>query len=165
MLEESKISPNRIPGSGHANSPQLVSRDCASTAIWLTWVAAALLVLLVARSLQPNTSGFGTHTQLGLPGCLFMHWTGLPCPACGLTTTFSLLAHGSLRAGVACHPVGALLFTLTCLSVPFGVGALLADVSVARALSHLQARRVCVALAGALLLQWFMSLAHVVLAH
>ena len=129
--------------------------------MWLTWVAAALLVLLLARRLAPNTSGFGTHTQLGLPGCLFQHWTGLPCPACGLTTSFSLLAHGSLRAGVACHPVGALLFTLTCLSVPFGVGALLADVSVVRVLSHLQARRVCVGLASALLLQWFLSLARV----
>lgn len=164
MLEESKTSPNRIPGGGHANSPQLVSRRCANTAIWLTWVAGALLVLLIARRLEPNTSGFGTHTQLGLPGCLFQHWTGLPCPACGLTTSFSLLAHGSLHDGVACHPLGALLFTLTCLSVPLGVGALLADVSVAEALSHLQARRVCVALAGALLLQWFLTLARMALA-
>jgi hypothetical protein len=142
----------------------LVSRRCANTVIWLTWVAVALLVLLTATRLQPNASGFGTHTQLGLPACLFFDWTGLPCPACGMTTSFSLLAHGWLRAGVACHPVGALLFTLTCLSVPFGVGALLADVSVTRALSHLQARRVCVALAGALLLQWFLGLVRLALA-
>lgn len=132
--------------------------------MWLTWVAAALFVLLIARHLQPNASGFGTHTQLGLPACLFLKWTGLPCPTCGLTTSFSLLAHGALRAGVACHPVGALLFTLTCLSVPLGVGALLADVSLGRALSHLQAPRVCVALAGALLFQWFLSLARAALA-
>ena len=122
------------------------------------WVASALLVLLTARSLQPSASGFGTHTQLGLPGCFFLRWVGVPCPACGLTTSFSLLAQGSLRAGVACHPVGAALFTLTCLSIPFGVSALLADVSVVQALTRLRARRVCVTLAGALLLQWFLGL-------
>lgn len=127
--------------------------------LWLTWVAGALLVLLTARNLQPNISGFGTHTQLGLPACWFHAWTGLPCPACGLTTCFCLLAHGCLRAGVMCHPVGALLFALLCVSVPLGIGALLADVSAITALTHLQTRRVCVGLAGALLLQWFLNLA------
>lgn len=126
--------------------------------LWLTWVAVALLVLLTARRMHPHASGFGTHTQLGLPACLLLQWTGIPCPACGLTTCFSLLAHGDLRAGVVCHPVGALLFTLTCASIPLCLGALLADVSLVQALTHLQARRVCAILTGALVFQWFLKL-------
>jgi hypothetical protein len=36
----------------------------------------------------------GTHRQLGLPPCMLNLVTGLPCPACGMTTSISLLVHG-----------------------------------------------------------------------
>lgn len=158
MEGRSKSSPNRNPCNGHVISPQLVKHSASDAGVWLTWMASALLVLLTARALHPDASGFGTHVQLGLPPCLFRAHTGLPCPACGLTTCFSLLAHGYLRSGVYCHPVGALLFTLVCLSVPLCAVGFVANISVARALAHLQARRVCVMLAVALLLQWFLNL-------
>lgn len=45
---------------------------------------------------QPRN--FGTHEQLGLPPCGFNMLTGHPCPGCGMTTCFSLLAHGDLPA-------------------------------------------------------------------
>ena len=39
---------------------------------------------------------------MNLPDCTFKTMTGLPCPSCGMTTSFSLLMHGdpinSLRA-------------------------------------------------------------------
>lgn len=60
--------------------------------------------------LTPSATGVGTHTQLGLPPCGFLLLFHVPCPACGLTTAFAHLAHGSLRASLAAHPLGAPLF-------------------------------------------------------
>lgn len=41
---------------------------------------------------RPRTHG--THRQLGLPPCTLKTLTGVGCPSCGMTTAFSLLAHG-----------------------------------------------------------------------
>jgi len=75
----------------------------------------------VGIALQPNLAGLGTHRALGLPKCLFLQWTGLPCPSCGLTTSFTHLLHGHLNAAFAAHPLGPLLFAA------FAVGALLSS--------------------------------------
>jgi hypothetical protein len=75
--------------------------------------AGASGVLAVARALDPSPLGHGTHLQLGLPPCTFLALTGVPCPLCGATTTFSLLAHGRVGDGVANQPFAALLFLMT----------------------------------------------------
>lgn len=80
----------------------------------------ALAVLGLAAWLDPNPAGHGTHRQLGLPGCTFLTLTGWPCPLCGGTTTFALMADGRVLDGFVNHPVAALLF-VTCLGV-VGVG-------------------------------------------
>jgi hypothetical protein len=69
--------------------------------------------LIAARLLHPDARGFGTHTQLGLPPCAFRAWTGLPCPTCGLTTSFAYMARLQLTSAFAAHPLGPLLFALT----------------------------------------------------
>jgi hypothetical protein len=51
----------------------------------------------------------GTHRQLGLPPCLMNQVTGLPCPACGMTTSVSLLAHGDLTAAWRVNWAGVLI--------------------------------------------------------
>lgn len=71
-------------------------------------------VLFLASLLTPSVTGIGTHTQLGLAGCTFLQWTGYPCPMCGATTTFALLAHFHVIEGVLNQPFAALLFALTC---------------------------------------------------
>jgi Protein of unknown function (DUF2752) len=50
-----------------------------------------------------------THRQLGLPPCNFVILTGKPCPSCGMTTSFSLLAHGDVINSVKANWVGSLL--------------------------------------------------------
>ena len=44
--------------------------------------------------MTPSPQGFGTHRQLGLPPCSFRDLTGLPCPSCGMTTSFSHFVRG-----------------------------------------------------------------------
>lgn len=85
--------------------------------IWLLLPISFLFVTAVGMFLQPNPAGFGTHRALGLPKCLFLEWTGLPCPSCGLTTSFTYLLHGHWREAFVVHPLGPLLYTA------FGIAA------------------------------------------
>ena len=72
-----------------------------------------LAVLLIAAWLPPSPSGTGTHTRgLGLPPCNFLVTTGLPCPACGMTTSFSWLAKGNLPASLYVQHMGTVLALL-----------------------------------------------------
>lgn len=51
----------------------------------------------------------GTHRQLGLPPCTLRLVTGLPCPACGMTTSVALLARGDLAAAWSTNWAGAMI--------------------------------------------------------
>ena len=79
-------------------------------------------VLGIAVSLTPDPAGMGTHRQLGLGGCAILTATGLPCPMCGMTTTFTHLAHFHLLDGMLNQPFGLFLFLGTVLAA--GVGLL-----------------------------------------
>jgi Protein of unknown function (DUF2752) len=75
---------------------------------------AGLLVL--ARRLEPDPRGFGTHTQLGLRPCVFLAVTGRLCPTCGMTTSFAWLTRGRIDRSWKANPAGCLYALLT---VPF----------------------------------------------
>jgi hypothetical protein len=92
-----------------------------STAL-TTWVRLLLLALalclialfVAAGRIDPydgegNSLRLGTHRQLGLPPCSFMQLFGRPCPHCGMTTSFALLAHGDLVGSMRANFVGTLL--------------------------------------------------------
>jgi hypothetical protein len=66
-------------------------------------------VLMVARWLEPDARGFGTHTQLGLPPCAFSVVTGHPCPTCGMTTAFAWSVRGRFDQSWRANPAGSLL--------------------------------------------------------
>lgn len=91
----------------------------------LTGLALALLaVFAVAAWINPyNADGsartLATHQQLGLPPCNFYFITGLPCPACGMTTSFALLMHGDLRSSLRANAVGTLLAGFCLLLIPW----------------------------------------------
>ena len=84
----------------------------------------------VARWLEPNPKGFGTHTQLGLPPCHFAWVTGHLCPTCGMTTSFAWFARGRLDRSWQANPAGALLAPACLALVPW----LLAGAAVGRPL-------------------------------
>ena len=84
-------------------------------------------VLGVAAWLQPAAAGHGTHTQLPLLGpCSFLSLTGLPCPMCGMTTTFTLMAHLRPLDALLTQPFGIVLFAATVLLFSVGVAETLA---------------------------------------
>jgi hypothetical protein len=78
-------------------------------------VAAACLagLLIVARELEPDPRGFGTHTQLGLPRCAFLNGTGRLCPTCGMTTSFAWFTRGRIDRSWQANPAGCLYALLT----------------------------------------------------
>lgn len=76
---------------------------------WALLVAALVAVWLLAIWLEPAPAGVGTHLRLGLPPCGFHALTGVPCPACGLTTSFAHLARWQLGGAWQAQPLGVLL--------------------------------------------------------
>jgi hypothetical protein len=85
---------------------------------WLALLSAIALVVVlgVARYLTPASSGMGTHQQLGLPPCTSLMLWGKPCPACGMTTSWSYVTRGQLAAAAKVN-CGGLLLALIALAV------------------------------------------------
>jgi hypothetical protein len=85
-------------------------------------VAAALglaMLLLVARVLQPDKSGYGTHRHLGLPPCTFMFLFHRPCPTCGMTTAWAWLMRGRVLESLRANACGTLLAVWSLLAIPW----------------------------------------------
>ena len=100
-----------IPESYRPNVPRWFNRVGHGSIGVLMVVALGLCAFL-----EPDPSGAGTHTQLGLPGCLISRVTGMErCPSCGLTTAFAHLVRGHLRDARSVHAASPVVFTLWCL--------------------------------------------------
>lgn len=78
----------------------------------LLFIGAAL-ILGVATTLDPDPRGTGTHLQLGLQPCVFLSSWGIPCPACGWTTSFALMVNFKVIAAFITQPFGAILSLIT----------------------------------------------------
>jgi hypothetical protein len=77
---------------------------------------AAGAILLVAAFLTPSAEGLGTHERLGLPPCGWVVLMDLPCPTCGMTTSFTHAADGNLLAAIRVQPLGAVIAVLTAMT-------------------------------------------------
>ena len=73
----------------------------------------------VAASLPPDPRGFGTHRGLGLPPCSIRATYGLPCPSCGLTTSFAHFVRGEFPGSIAANLAGFALAALCALAIPW----------------------------------------------
>jgi hypothetical protein len=67
----------------------------------------------------------GTHRgpPLNLPDCTFKELTGLPCPSCGMTTSFSMLVHGDVWNSLRANFAGTALATLGLLYIPWSLAS------------------------------------------
>jgi hypothetical protein len=107
----------------------------------LGMVAGATVVFTIAVLLDPyqgdgSARTMETHRQMGLPPCTFKTVTlglgptqpngepdGLPCPSCGMTTSFALLMHGDVLNSLRANAVGTLLATFGLLFIPWALAS------------------------------------------
>lgn len=97
---------------------QAVAFSFGDRIIYVVLLILAGFTLTVARILKPSPAGVGTHEQLGLPPCFFLQFTGIPCPGCGLTTSFAHSARLHFYEAFTTQPFGGILFVLTVVSIP-----------------------------------------------
>lgn len=84
------------------SSAERILLSAAAALVAAGWILAACLI--------PDPRGHGTHQQLGLPPCTIRVVLGLPCPACGLTTSASLLMRGQIAAAGRVNPASLILY-------------------------------------------------------
>ena len=92
----------------------------------LAMAAAMVLVFYLATQVQPyNSDGtpmrMASHQTLGLPACRFKELTGMPCPSCGMTTSFAFLVRGDLVDSVKANWVGTGLAVFCLLFIPWSL--------------------------------------------
>ncbi|MBS1806800.1 MAG: DUF2752 domain-containing protein [Acidobacteria bacterium] len=88
---------------------------------YIALMSASGGVLAIARWLSPSPNGWGTHQQLGLPPCFFHQMTGIPCPTCGMTTSFAYTVRLHFYEAFITQPFGLLACILTVALIPLSV--------------------------------------------
>jgi hypothetical protein len=135
-------------------------RSDRSRAGFLTRVGAffvassCLAVLLAAAHLTPDRAGHGSHTGLGLARCQFIDRTGIPCPSCGMTTSFAWFADGNFPASLYVQPMGFALALLATGTVWAGFYVALTGRAAHRLLRVLPARHCLVSLLVLAIAAW-----------
>ena len=117
----------------------------------------ASAVLVIARLLDADPAGHGTHQQLGLGACTILSLTGWPCPMCGMTTCFTHLAHLAPLEAARVQPFGVVLFATTVVLAVVGWLDLVAARSAWRALLSFALRHevaLATGLLGGMALGW-----------
>src|SRR5437764_341397 len=64
------------------------------------------------------------HRQLGLPPCTFYTLTKVPCPSCGMTTSFALFVRGDVWNSLRANAAGTLLAIFCLLLIPWSIASL-----------------------------------------
>lgn len=87
---------------------------------WTILISGALVLglLITTRFLEPARQGFGTHQQLGLPPCSSLVLFGVKCPACGMTTSWSLVTRGDWAGAAQTNAGGMLLAVIAIAYLP-----------------------------------------------
>jgi hypothetical protein len=147
------VPPSR--GRGSVFAADLVGRgNWSSYLTWAVLFSGPLAVLITAAMLTPDPAGHGTHTQLGLPPCGFLVFTGYPCPGCGLTTSFSHMIRLQIFGAAQANPFGILLFTATAVMVPLALMGIIRRMPVIDTLDRLHAEKIAIGLSILSLLVW-----------
>lgn len=121
-------------------------------------LASAASVLLAALAtaayLTPNSSGRGTHQQLGLPPCTFAFFVGQPCPSCGMTTSWAHLMDGQPLRAVQANFGGAILAIGAMVAAPWMLAAAIRGRFTPQRPSDLTIAGLTMAIAAVTLAQW-----------
>ena len=92
----------------------------------LAIAAGISLVFFIATQVKPYRADgtpmrMASHTTLGMPACRFKEMTGMPCPSCGMTTSFAMLVRGDIVNSLRANWVGTGLAVFCALIVPWSL--------------------------------------------
>lgn len=153
MAPAGDVVPSR--GRGKVFGLDLVGQgDWSSLLTWAVLFAGPLAVLITAAVLTPSSVGHGTHTQLGLPPCGFLVYTGFPCPGCGLTTSFAHMIRFEVIGAFQSNPFGMLLFLCTAAIVPISLLGIVRRLPVIDTLDRLHAEKIAIGLSVVSIVVW-----------
>ncbi len=109
--------------------PKCSSEERADRSEHLWLFLMALAALIGSAWLQFGHDGRlvlpvpGTELKLPLrETCWSRTILGIPCPGCGLTRSFTAMAHGHVRNAFNFNPLGPILFILCGLQIPYRLG-------------------------------------------
>jgi hypothetical protein len=113
-----------------------------------------LIPLVIAAILHPSPDGFATHTQLHMQPCQFLEHFGVPCPGCGMTTSWAWFVRGNLVAAIYVQPMGTLLAFLAMATVWVGAYVAVTGRPVYRLLNRFDGRYYFIGLLGFGIAAW-----------
>ena len=125
-------------------------------------LALCLFAVSGAILLQHGGDGLYLFGAKWPAGCPLYQNLGLKCALCGLTRSFSSIAHGDFSKAAQFHSFGLAFFVFVCMQIPYRIYALLATHTENRKFRRAGIYR-GLALAGALLINWFVYLGGLVL--
>lgn len=102
-------------------SPLVMAYSSRDRAQYIALSCVSGIVLTIARVITPSPNGIGTHRQLGLPPCFFHQFTGIPCPTCGMTTSFAHTVRLRFYEAFVTQPFGMLACVLMALFIPLSL--------------------------------------------
>ena len=70
----------------------------------------------IAIQTTPDPRGFGTHQRFGFAPCVIRNQLSIPCPSCGMTTSFSHFVRGQIRQSAKANTTG-LVLALVCVAM------------------------------------------------
>jgi len=91
----------------------------AAKVLLALWSLCLLGGFSVAFGLEPDLRGYGTHQRLGLPPCIFREMFGVPCPSCGMTTSFSYFTRARIIEAFQANVAGLLLAVVCAVQIPW----------------------------------------------
>jgi hypothetical protein len=132
------LDPNRrggyiVPPTEQTTDPGVPVRQPSAWYVRAALIAIATLLTVVfvtATQVRPFADD-GTplrqasHQTLGLPACNFQVWTGMPCPSCGMTTSFAHLVRGNLWYSLRANWVGTGLALFCAALIPWALASAL----------------------------------------
>ncbi len=113
-----------------------------------------LAVLITAASLTPSPTGVASHKGLGLQSCALLERSSIPCPSCGMTTSFAWFARGNIVASFYVQPMGTLLALAAAGCVWAGAYIAISGRPIHRLLTILPAGRLLIYVLGFFIAAW-----------
>lgn len=112
------LAPHEKP---HLRSQRSVPLGVISRIVLVVLVLLILTGFGLAYSVTADPSGRGTHQQFGLPPCVILTLTKIPCPTCGMTTSFAHFVRGQWRESAAANASGFLMAVMSLCFLPWSL--------------------------------------------